>query len=139
MGVCSQRAQGRAHWGAYCGASSSSNLQAVVVIVNDGGGALTWGLFSVAIRLAMAADVALVVLNGVIVSNRGWWERWGNLPGSVDDGGSGWQWWRGWAVCGMQQEHDGCGGRKQSSDVAALEPRILDLGRRGPWDQQVVT
>ena len=49
---------------------------------------LTWGPFSVAIGLTMAADVALVVengLNGVIVSNRGWWERWGNLPGLVDD------------------------------------------------------
>jgi hypothetical protein len=46
-------------------------------------------------------------LNGVLVSNRGWWERWGNLPGLVDDGGSGWQWWRGWAVCGMQWERDG--------------------------------
>ena len=62
---------------------------------------LTWGPFSVAIGLAMAADVALVVengLNGVIVSNCGWWGRWGNLPGLVDDGGGGWQWWRGWAV-----------------------------------------
>ena len=96
---------------------------------------LTWGPFSVAIGLAMATDVALVVengLNGVIVSNRGWWERWGNLPGLVDDGGSGWQ-------CRMQRERDGCGGRKQSGDVAALEPRIPDLGRRGPWDRQVVT
>jgi len=87
----------------------------------------------------MATDVALVVLNGVIVSNHGWWERWGNLPGLVDDGGGGWQWWRGWAVCGMQREHDGCGGRKQSSNVAALEQRIPDLGRRGLWDRQVVT
>jgi len=42
-------------------------------------------------------------------------------------------------LCGMQRERDGCGGRKQSSDVAALEPRIPDLGRRGPWDRQVVT
>jgi len=99
----------------------------------------TWGPFSVAIGLAMAADVALVVLNGVIVSHRRWWERWGNLPGLVDDGGGGWQWWRGWAVCGMQWERDGCGGRKQSGDMAALEPRIPDLGRRGPWDRQVVT
>jgi len=103
---------------------------------------LTWGPFSVTIGLAMAADVALVVengLNGVIVSNRGWWERWGNLPGLVDDSGGGWQWWRGWAVCRMQRERDGCGGRKQSGDMAALEPRIPDLGRRGPWDWQVVT
>jgi len=36
-------------------------------------------------------------------------------------------------------ERDGCGGRKQSGDVAALELRIPDLGRRGPWDRQVVT
>ena len=52
---------------------------------------LTWGPFSVAIELTMATDVALVVengLNGVIVSNCGWWGRWGNLPGLVDDGGS---------------------------------------------------
>ena len=74
---------------------------------------LTWGPFSVMIGLAMAADVALVVLNGVIISNRGWWERWGNLPGLVDDSGGGWQWWRGWAVCRMQWERDGCvGGSK---------------------------
>jgi hypothetical protein len=31
------------------------------------------------------------------------------------------------------------GGRKESGDVAALEPRIPDLGRRGPLDRQVVT
>jgi hypothetical protein len=83
----------------------------------------------------MAADVALVIendLNWVFVSNRGWWERWGNLLGLVDDGGGGWQ-------CGMQRDRDRCGGRKQSGDVAALEPRIPDLGRRGPWDRQVVT
>jgi hypothetical protein len=44
---------------------------------------LTWGPFSVAIRLAMAVDVVLFVENGlnrVLVSNRGW-EGWGNLPG----------------------------------------------------------
>ena len=43
------------------------------------------------------------------------------------------------AVCGMQREHNRCGGRKQSGDVAALEPRIPDLGRHGLWDRQVVT
>ena len=58
---------------------------------------LTWGPFSVAIELMMATDVTLVVkngLNGVIVSNCGWWGRWGNLPGLVDDSGGGWQWWQ---------------------------------------------
>jgi hypothetical protein len=32
----------------------------------------------------VAADVALAVengLNGGIISDRGWWERWGDLPG----------------------------------------------------------
>jgi len=45
---------------------------------------LTWGPFSVVIGLVMAADVALVVeneLNGVLISNRRSWERWGDLPG----------------------------------------------------------
>ena len=106
---------------------------------------LTWGLFSVTIGLAMAADVALVVkngLNGVIVSNCGWWGRWGNLPGLVDDGGSGWQWWRGWAVCRMQRERDGCGGRKQSGDVASVGTEDSGFGTPravGPAGGHIIT
>jgi hypothetical protein len=33
----------------------------------------------------------------------------------------------------------GCSGRKKGSDVAALEPRIPDLGCRGLCDQEIVT
>jgi hypothetical protein len=33
----------------------------------------------------------------------------------------------------------GCSGRKEGGDVAALEPRIPDLGRRGPCDRVMVT
>jgi len=33
----------------------------------------------------------------------------------------------------------GCSGRKEGGDVAALELRILDLGRRGLCDWEMVT
>jgi hypothetical protein len=81
----------------------------------------------------MAANVSLAVengLNGVFISHLGWWERRGDLPGHylmavvVGDGGRDWR-------------HAGCGWDaagwwwwKETDDVAAFEPTLLDLGRR---------
>ena len=83
----------------------------------------------------MAADVALAVKNGlnrVFVSNRGWWESRGHLPGGVlmtvvvgIGRGNGRR-----AGCGgMWRDR---GGGKERSDVATFELALLNLGRRGP-------